>query len=101
MTTARESSIQRSCIAYLRTLAPGVAYRKIRGDAMGVKGDPDLIICANGRTLVIELKRPGWTMPANYWHTPQGRRLKVWEASGAATAIVMSRDELVRIIESL
>lgn len=96
---ARESSVQRPILAYLRTQRPAVEWRKIKGDAMGVAGDPDLFLSVNGRAVVIEIKRPGWVMPGDYWHTPQGRRITAWRNSGAIAAIVTSVAEVRAIVE--
>lgn len=97
----RESSVQRSILAYLATQKPHVAWRKIKGDAMGVKGDPDLFLSVRGMAVCLEIKRPGWRMSEDYWITPQGRRIRAWQSAGAMAEIVQSVAEVRAIVEAL
>ena len=52
-----EKSIKVACMKALR--ARGALVYKNHGGPMGVRGIPDLVVHANGRTIYIEIKQPG------------------------------------------
>ncbi|MCZ2150871.1 MAG: VRR-NUC domain-containing protein [Bryobacterales bacterium] len=79
-----EKAIVKSILAYLNGL-PGCLARKRWGGGMGVAGDPDIDACLCGRSLQLEVKRPG-ERP-----TPlQLKRLEEWRRAGAVVGVVTS-----------
>ena len=56
---------------------------------MGVAGEPDIDACLSGRSVQLEVKRPGEKA------TPlQLKRLEQWRQAGALTAVVTSVEEV-------
>jgi hypothetical protein len=79
-----ERAIVRSILAYLNS-QPGCLARKRWGGGMGVAGDPDIDACLRGRSVQLEVKRPG-EKP-----TPlQLKRLAEWRQAGALVGVVTS-----------
>ena len=79
-----EGAIVKAILAYLNGL-PGCLARKRWGGGMGVAGDPDIDACIRGRSLQLEVKRPG-EKP-----TPlQLKRLEEWRQAGALVGVVTS-----------
>ena len=79
-----ERAIVKAVLAYLNSL-PGCLARKRWGGGMGVAGDPDIDACIRGRSLQLEVKRPG-EKP-----TPlQLKRLEEWRQAGALVGVVTS-----------
>lgn len=93
MTTARESSVRRSVVAYLRSLAPAVCYRSNPASPYATAGDPDLFICIGGQLIACEIKRPGWKPTEAWRQTAQARRLEAWSRSGAIVMVVTRCDQ--------
>ena len=88
-----ERAIVKAILAYLNGL-PGCLARKRWGGGMGVAGDPDIDACIRGRSLQLEVKRPG-EKP-----TPlQLQRLEEWRKAGAITGVVTSVDETRAVLE--
>jgi hypothetical protein len=88
----RESAIVKAILAYLNSL-PGCVARKRWGGGMGVAGDPDIDACIRGRSVQLEVKRPG-EMP-----TPlQLKRLEEWRQAGAVVAVVHSLAEVTGLL---
>lgn len=82
-----ERAIVKAILAYLNGL-PGCLARKRWGGGMGVAGDPDIDACIRGRSVQLEVKRPG-EKP-----TPlQLKRLEEWRQAGAITGVVTSLEE--------
>ncbi|HOQ47727.1 MAG TPA: hypothetical protein PLA43_10675 [Bryobacteraceae bacterium] len=82
MTTER--SIVKAILTYLNSL-PCCLARKRWGGGMGVAGDPDIDACIRGRSVQLEVKRPG-ERP-----TPlQLKRIEEWRRAGAVVAVVSS-----------
>ena len=90
MTTER--AIVKAILAYLNGL-PGCLARKRWGGGMGVAGDPDIDACIRGRSLQLEVKRPGQRPTAL-----QLKRLEEWRNAGALVAVVVSVDEVKRLL---
>ena len=65
----------------------------------GVVGDPDLIVCANGRTIIMELKQPDWHMTPAYGRGQQWRRILAWRKAGATGGIVQSFAEADLLVQ--
>ncbi len=82
MTTER--AIVKAILAYLNGL-PDCLARKRWGGGMGVAGDPDIDACIRGRSVQLEVKRPGGKPTAL-----QTKRLEEWRKSGAVVATVTS-----------
>jgi len=86
MTTER--AIVKAILAYLNGLPVSLA-RKRWGGGMGVAGDPDIDGCIRGRSLQLEVKRPG-ERPTLL----QVKRLEEWRKAGAIVGVVVSVDEV-------
>lgn len=83
-----ERAIVKAVLAYLNGL-PGCLARKRWGGGMGVAGDPDIDACLRGRSLQLEVKRPG-EKPTRL----QVKRLGEWRTAGAIAGVVVSVDEV-------
>jgi hypothetical protein len=90
MTTER--AIVKAILAYLNSL-PGCLARKRWGGGMGVAGDPDIDACIRGRSLQLEVKRPGEKPTAL-----QAKRLEEWRRAGALVGVVVSVDEVKSLL---
>lgn len=100
MTPPREASVRRAVVAYLRSLAPAVAYRSNPPSPYDTAaGDPDIIASVGGWLVALELKRPGWRAADGWRQTAQARRLHAWQASGAIVAVVTSVGEARAVVE--
>jgi hypothetical protein len=88
-----ERAIVRAILAYLNG-QPGCLARKRWGGGMGVAGDPDIDACVRGRSVQLEVKRPG-EKP-----TPlQLKRIEQWRRAGAVVAVVHSVGEVRALLE--
>jgi len=91
MTTER--AIVKAILAHLNSL-PKCLARKRWGGGMGVAGDPDIDACIRGRSVQLEVKRPG-ERP-----TPlQLKRIEEWRRAGAVVAVVHSVAEVRAVLE--
>ncbi len=89
-----EKAIVKAILAYLNSL-PGCLARKRWGGGMGVAGDPDIDACLRGRSVQLEVKRPGEKA------TPlQLMRLDEWRRAGAITGVVTSVEEVKALLAS-
>ena len=87
-----EGAIVKAILRYLNSL-PGCLARKRWGGGMGVAGEPDIDACLRGRSLQLEVKRPGEKA------TPlQLKRLEQWRQAGALTAVVTSVEEVKTLL---
>lgn len=77
-----ERAIVKTILAYLNNL-PGCLARKRWGGGMGVAGDPDIDACLRGRSVQLEVKRPGEKPTAL-----QVKRLDEWRKAGAVVGVV-------------
>jgi hypothetical protein len=90
-----EGAIVKAILAYLNGL-PGCLARKRWGGGMGVAGDPDIDACIRGRSVQLEVKRPG-EKP-----TPlQLKRLEEWQRAGAVVAVVHGVGETREILDNI
>ena len=79
-----ERAVVKAILAYLNAI-PGCLARKRWGGGLGVAGDPDIDACLRGRSVQLEVKRPG-ERP-----TPlQLKRLEEWRRAGAVVGVVTS-----------
>ena len=90
MTTER--AIVKAILAYLNG-RPGCLARKRWGGGMGVAGDPDIDACICGRSVQLEVKRPGEKPTAL-----QAKRLREWRKAGALVAVVSSVEEVKSLL---
>ena len=88
-----ERAIVKAVLAYLNSL-PGCLARKRWGGGMGVAGDPDIDACIRGRSVQLEVKRPG-EKPTLL----QFRRLEEWRQAGALVCVVTSVAEVRTLFE--
>ena len=101
VTPPREQSVRRAVTAYLRSLAPRVAYRSNPASPYGQAGDPDLFCCVGGQLVCLELKRPGWQPTPGWLAGQQSKRLKKWAEAGAIAVVVRSRAEAETVMAAL
>lgn len=66
------------------------------GDA-STSGEPDIDVCYKGRTIKLEVKRPGGAGPTNL----QKAVLAQWREAGAVATTVRSVDAVREIIKTL
>ena len=88
----KESAIVKAILAYLNTL-PQCLARKRWGGGMGVAGEPDIDACIRGRSLQLEVKRPG-----QHPTLLQLKRLEDWRRAGAIVGIVTSVAEVKALL---
>ena len=89
-----ESAIVKAILAYLNAL-PECLARKRWGGGMGVAGEPDIDACLRGRSVQLEVKRPGQKP------TPlQLKRLEQWRQAGALVAVVSSVEDVKALLDS-
>jgi hypothetical protein len=69
------------------------AVLKIHGSAMQRRGEPDLLICVQGRLIAVELKQPG-EVPTRL----QMKRLRDWQKAGAIAGWATTEVELDRLL---
>lgn len=85
----------------LRTLnqRAGVYARKTHGGGYST-GWPDIVVCASGRLIMLEVKRPGGPGQRPGQVTAlQERELDRWEAAGAVCAVVRSIAEATAVVD--
>ena len=88
-----ESTIVKAILAHLNAL-PECLARKRWGGGMGVAGEPDIDACLRGRSVQLEVKRPGQKP------TPlQLKRLEQWRQAGALVAVVSSVEEVKALLD--
>jgi|GEM_PF-1183517 len=90
-----ERTIVKAILKYLNGL-PHCLARKRWGGGMGVGGDPDVDACYRGRSLQLEVKRPGARPTAL-----QLRRIEEWRKAGAVATVVTSVDQVRYVIEGI
>lgn len=84
-----EQQIQRAILSYLKSL--GIyAIKTIRSNRGGV---PDIIACAGGRFIALEVKRPG-----NKATALQQLEIARIEAAGGIAAVVYSKEDAAAIL---
>jgi hypothetical protein len=88
-----ERAIVKAILAYLNRL-PHCVARKRWGGGMGVAGDPDIDCCLLGRSVQLEVKRPGEQPTAL-----QIRRLEEWRRAGAEVGVVHDVAEVRVLLE--
>lgn len=88
-----ESAITERALNWLNTLDGCYAW-KLHTGPMGEGGHPDIDGCINGRSIKIEMKRPG-EKPTRR----QMGRLLQWRAAGALVGWATSVEEVRAIIE--
>ena len=90
-----ERAIVKTILVYLNSL-PCCLARKRWGGGMGVAGEPDIDACLRGRSVQLEVKRPGEKA------TPlQLKRLEEWHRAGAAVGVVHSVAEVREILKNI
>ena len=88
----KESAIVKAILKHLNSL-PGCLARKRWGGGMGVAGEPDIDACICGRSLQLEVKRPG-EKPTLL----QLKRLDEWREAGALVGVVTSVAEVKELL---
>ena len=78
-----ERAIVKAILAYLNGL-PGCLARKRWGGGMGVAGDPDIDACIRGRSVQLEVKRPGEKLSSKLVKAPVGKTVAVIGGGDAA-----------------
>jgi hypothetical protein len=91
MTTER--AIVKAILSYLNSLS-GCLARKRWGGGMGVAGDPDIDACIRGRSVQLEVKRPGEKPTAL-----QEKRIEEWTQAGAIAGVVHSVADVRNLLD--
>jgi len=91
----RESSLTTRILKYLNSL-PGCKAEKRHGSQYSEAGAPDINACYQGRSVQIEVKRPG-EKPTRI----QLKRLREWQEAGAVVGWVTDLEGVKKIIEEL
>ena len=91
----RESSLTTRILKYLNSL-PGCKAEKRHGSQYSEAGAPDINACYRGRSVQIEVKRPG-EKPTRI----QLKRLREWQEAGAVVGWVTDLEGVKKIIEEL
>jgi len=91
----RESSLTTRIIKYLNSL-PGCKAEKRHGSQYSEAGAPDINACYRGRSVQIEVKRPG-EKPTRI----QLKRLREWQEAGAVVGWATDLEGVKKIIEEL
>lgn len=88
-----ESAIVERIVAYLRSLPNGHA-RKVHGSVYGTTGEPDVDAVVGGRSVKLEVKRPGHE---DELKPIQRVALNRWRSAGCVVGIVTSVED-VRVL---
>lgn len=89
-----ERSIVDAIIRWLRNQPDGHA-RKVHGSSLGTAGEPDIDGCYHGRSVKIEVKRPGRESTL----TPSQRVALVrWRDAGAIVGVATSVDDVKELL---
>jgi hypothetical protein len=92
-TTRPESEITRTALEWLNSL-PRTKARKVHQGSMTGGGEPDIDACSHGRSVKIEMKRPG-EEPSPRQH----RRMQEWQRCGALVGWATSLAEVMELME--
>ncbi len=85
-----EKVISNNIIKWIKAL-PNAHARKVHGGPYGTIGEPDIDACIQGRTVKIEVKRPG----KGYTLTPhQEAAIGRWNDAGAVAFVATSIDDV-------
>ena len=87
-----ETAITRSILKRLNAI-DGVKAIKLPGGPMLERGTPDIHVTARGRSVWLEVKRPGET-PSKI----QEKRIKEWAEAGAEVAVVTSVEQAMEMV---
>lgn len=87
-----ESTIVAGIVRHIKGLT-GAHAMKVHGGAFGHVGEPDIDACVNGRSVKIEVKRPGYE-PTD----AQFGALRRWQAAGALVGWACSRADAEQLL---
>jgi hypothetical protein len=90
---AKESAIQKAIKDYLNSL-PYVRAVNVHGGKYGNNGEPDIDCSFRGRTVKIEVKKPG-EKPKPI----QQRVMNMWRKTGAIVFVATSKEEVKEKLE--
>lgn len=94
MSSGPESLLVRAILRALCRI-PHVRAVKQHGSRYGIVGTPDLLVCARGHMLMLEVKTPtGRVSPA------QEAQLALWRNAGATTGVVRSVAEAEALVRA-
>lgn len=91
----KESELVAKIMKELRKL-PHLFFWKEHGGIYGTAGIPDIIICANGRFIGLEVKLPGGSYGAT---ALQQKTIRDIQKAGGAAAVVRSVEEAIQIVK--
>jgi hypothetical protein len=97
MTSSGESSLQRKCLGWLKA-RPDFWVLKVQGGLSQEAGVPDLLICARGRFVAVELKRPDGKGRLSGIQRAQLDRIL---NAGGVGVVIDDFDEFVELMESV
>ena len=92
MTVPLEKTIVNNILRYLNSLRVCRAI-KIHGSGQR-SGEADVLCCFKGKTIMLEVKRPGGAPTAL-----QLEVLELWNRAGAITGVVTSVDEVKELLQ--
>ena len=90
-----ESDLVSKCMKQIRMI-PKVFCWKEHGGMYGTAGIPDIIVCANGRFIGLEVKLPGGRYGAT---ALQLKTIEDIARAGGTAAVVRSVEEAVQIVK--
>jgi len=92
----KEHQITSDCIAYIKGLDVPSWAQKFHGSQYSSGGEPDIDACVDGRSVKVEVKRPGNRPTPRQYHA-----MRRWEAAGALTGWVTSVADLQELLTHL
>ena len=90
----KESTIKKEMKDWLDS--QGIFWSMVKGGEFSKRGDPDLILCVDGRYVAIE----GKTETGELAHI-QERRMRQIRKSGGIYAVARNLDELIAVVEEV
>ena len=89
-----EKTIQKNILRYLNSLPRCRARNHTASGPYNQSGEPDIDGCLNGRSLKIEVKRPGGSPLTDL----QQKALQEWAHVGAITGVAYSVEDVQQIL---
>lgn len=91
----KESELVAKIMKELRKI-PNLFCWKEHGGIYGTAGIPDIIVCAKGRFVALEVKLPGGSYGAT---ALQQKTIRDIQEAGGAAAVVRSVDEALQVVK--
>lgn len=91
----KESDLVSKCMNAIRMIPETFCWKE-HGGIYGTAGIPDIIVCAKGRFVALEVKLPGGRYGAT---ALQQKTIRDIQEAGGAAAVVRSVDEAIQIVK--